>query len=97
MSTAAGPPSRKPAPPQDRHPLNHTNTEHSTPYRRQDGFTAPAADERREAALLAEVKALGYGITMPCLICHRPLTAAKSLAAHVGPVCAARMAEAVTE
>lgn len=62
-----------------------------------DRHSTLTADERREEDLLAELKERGYGITMPCLICRRPLTAAKSLAAHVGPVCAARMAEAVTE
>ncbi len=67
-----------------------------TAHRRQDGFTAPAAEERRADALLAEVKALGYGITMPCLICGHPLTSPRSLARLVGPKCAAKLAE-VTE
>lgn len=52
--------------------------------------STPTADERREAMLLAELKSLGYGITVPCLICQRPLTSARSLAAHVGPVCRAK-------
>ena len=59
-------------------------------YRAVDGFVAPTADGRREAALLAELRTLGYGITGPCLMCRRPLTAARSLETHVGPVCAAR-------
>ena len=57
---------------------------------RQDGYAAPSAEDRREDQLLAELQALGYGITVPCLVCRRPLTAPKSLAAHIGPTCAAR-------
>lgn len=48
------------------------------------------ADERREQQLLEELQALGYGVWMPCTHCSRPLTAAKSLARHIGPVCATR-------
>jgi hypothetical protein len=59
-------------------------------YRRQDGFAAPTAEERREAELLAELEELGYGITVPCLVCRHPLTSAKSIARHVGPKCAAK-------
>lgn len=59
-------------------------------HRRQDGYAAPSADERREQQLLEELRALGYGITMPCLLCGHPLTNAVSLARHVGPKCAAR-------
>lgn len=48
------------------------------------------ADERREQQLLEELRELGYGISMPCLKCGHPLTAARSLARHVGPKCAAK-------
>ena len=68
-----------------------SDTANSSLYRAEDGYLAPTADERREAALLAEVRTLGYGITVPCLMCRRPLTAPRSLVSHVGPVCAARM------
>lgn len=68
---------------------------HSSLYRPEDGYVAPSADDRREHELLAELKSRGYGITVPCLICRRPLTSARSLAAHIGPVCRARMTEAV--
>jgi hypothetical protein len=47
--------------------------------------------------LFAELHSLGYGITVPCLICRRPLTAPTSLALHVGPKCLARMTEAVSD
>jgi hypothetical protein len=65
-------------------------TDSSRLHRPQDGYQAPTADDRREAALLAELFSLGYGITVPCLICRRPLTAERSLRLHIGPVCAAR-------
>lgn len=64
----------------------------SSLYRRQDGYTAPTADERREAKLLAELRSLGYGITVPCLLCGHPLSAPRSLALHVGPRCRAKAA-----
>jgi Family of unknown function (DUF6011) len=58
--------------------------------------SAPTAGERREAELRAELEALGYGITVPCLACGHALTSKASLDRHVGPKCAAR-AEAVSE
>ena len=64
--------------------------ESSRLHRPQDGYAAPTAQDRREAALLAELRELGYGITVPCLVCRHPLTAARSLARHIGPRCAAR-------
>ena len=62
-----------------------------TAHRRQDGYAAPTIEDRREHDLFAELKSLGYGITVPCLICSRPLTSKRSLATHVGPVCRARL------
>jgi hypothetical protein len=59
-------------------------------HRAQDGYAAPSADDRREAELLAELKARGFGITLPCLVCRRPLTSPRSLQMRVGPVCATR-------
>lgn len=81
---------KRPAPPQSRPSANTTNTADSSLYRRQDGYAAPTPEERREAQVLAEVKALGYGITVPCLLCGHALTSARSLARHIGPRCAAR-------
>ena len=66
--------------------------------RRQDGYAAPTAEDRREAELVAELQALGYGITVPCLVCRHPLTSAKSVARHIGPKCATKAAaEAVAD
>ena len=67
-----------------------------TAHRRQDGYAAPTIEDRREHDLFAELKSLGYGITVPCLICSRPLTSKRSLATHVGPVCRARLTEVVS-
>ena len=66
----------------------------SSLHRPEDGYAAPTAEDRREARLRAELQELGYGITVPCLVCRHPLTAAKSLARHVGPKCAAKSAAA---
>ncbi|WP_370375146.1 DUF6011 domain-containing protein [Mycolicibacterium sp. CR10] len=72
--------------------LTQVHHQSSGDYRHQ----APTADERREQELLEELKSRGYGITVPCVDCGHALTAAKSLARHVGPKCAAR-AKAVAE
>jgi hypothetical protein len=64
----------------------------STAHRSQDGYAAPTAEDRREAELVAELQALGYGITVPCLVCRHPLTSAKSVARHIGPKCATKAA-----
>ena len=41
-------------------PKNTTSTAQFNGHRRQDGYAAPTAEERREAALLAEAAELGY-------------------------------------
>ncbi|MBX7431120.1 hypothetical protein JDV09_03195 [Mycobacterium sp. Y57] len=46
--------------------------------------------ERREKELLAEVKAMGYRISVNCRACGHPLVAAESVARFLGPVCHAR-------
>ena len=76
-------------------PRQLTDTANLSLHRRQDGYQAPAAEDRREAALLAELCSLGYGITVPCLVCGRPLTSNRSLRLRVGPVCAGRVSTAV--
>lgn len=84
-------------PPREAAPTGHTTAGHHTAdscdsslYRPQDGYPAPTAEDRREAALLAELRELGYGVTVPCLVCRHPLTSAKSVARHIGPKCAAK-------
>lgn len=59
-------------------------------HRAEDGYTAPTADERREAALLAELKALGYTVAVRCTACNHPLVAGVSVSRHMGPKCAAK-------
>lgn len=55
-------------------------------YRHQ----APTADERREAQLIEELRDLGYGIAVSCIVCGHPLTSARSVALMVGPTCRAK-------
>lgn len=64
-----------------------TDYSHSSgDYRHQ----APTADERREQQLLDELRALGYSIAVRCTSCNHPLVASRSVARHLGPVCAAK-------
>ncbi len=63
----------------------------STAHRAEDGFAAPTADERHEAELLAELKALGYTVAVRCTACNHPLVAGASVARHLGPKCAAKV------
>lgn len=78
---------KRPAPPQNRPPRNATNDAHSTA---DAWIEPPTLVERREQQLLEELHSLGYGITVPCVDCGHPLTNPRSLASHIGPVCAAR-------
>ena len=59
-------------------------------YRREDGYAAPTADERREVSLLAELRALGYTVAVRCTACNHPLVAGASVSRHMGPKCAAK-------
>lgn len=52
--------------------------------------STPTADERREAELLAELRNLGYTISVRCTVCNHPLTTDLSTALHVGPKCRAK-------
>lgn len=52
--------------------------------------STPTADERREAELLAELRNLGYTVSVPCLMCGHPLTTDRSTARHIGPRCSAK-------
>lgn len=54
---------------------------------------APTADERREKNLLDEMRERGYRISVNCRVCGHPLVAPRSVAAMVGPKCAAKLAE----
>lgn len=65
----------------------------ATDYRHSSGdyrHGVPTDGERREQQLLEELRALGYGITVPCLDCGHPLTNPRSLERHIGPKCAAK-------
>lgn len=56
--------------------------------------STPTPDERREAALLAELEALGYSISVRCKVCGHPLTTRLSTSLHIGPKCRAKRAVA---
>lgn len=81
---------KRPAPRQDRPLPTNTTAANRSLYRSEDGYAAPTAGDRREARLQAELEELGYGITVPCLVCRHPLSSAKSVARHIGPKCAAK-------
>lgn len=48
------------------------------------------AQERREAALIAELYDLGYRVAVQCRSCGSWLAHPQSVARHQGPVCASR-------
>jgi hypothetical protein len=52
--------------------------------------STPTAADRREADLLAELRELGYTISVPCSVCGHALTAGRSTARHIGPKCHAK-------
>lgn len=65
-----------------------TDSHHSSgDYRHQ----APTADERREVQLLAELRSLGYGIAVSCVVCGHALTSPRSVALMIGPKCRAKV------
>lgn len=65
----------------------------SSLHKAEDGYTAPTADERREAELISELKALGYTVAVRCTACNHPLVTGASVARHLGPRCAAKAAD----
>ena len=83
---------KRPAPPQTRPPRNHTNSAYLNGHRRQDGYAAPTAEDRREAAVLAAAAKMGYRLAVQCLDCRHWLSNPISVAAHRGPRCRAKAA-----
>jgi hypothetical protein len=81
---------KRPAPPQSRPIPNHTDADHFTAHRRQDGYAAPSVEDRADLAVLAAAEALGYRIAVQCLDCGHWLASPTSVAAHRGPRCRAR-------
>lgn len=66
-------------------------------HRPEDGYAAPTAEARHEAALLAELHELGYRPATRCSRCRQWVVAPKSVALHMGPVCRAKSAAEVAE
>lgn len=64
----------------------------SISYPRQDGYAAPAADERADESFLATAAELGYRLTVRCLLCNRWLADPESVRLHLGPTCRQRVA-----
>lgn len=78
---------KRPAPPQSRPIPNTTDAAKITAYRRQDGYTAPTADDRADAAVLVAAAERGFRLAVQCVRCGQWLVAAQSVRAHLGPVC----------
>jgi len=79
---------RVPASQQGRRPRHHSNGCNSSAiHRPQDGFTAPSAEDRAEAALLAEAVERGFRLAVQCKRCGQWLVAERSVVMHMGPVC----------
>ena len=70
------------------------STDHSWNSDKSRSWHEPVtAEDRREAALLAEAAQLGYRLATRCTRCNQWVVNAKSVAAHMGPKCRARTAE----
>jgi Family of unknown function (DUF6011) len=66
----------------------------SKAYRYQDGYAAPTAEDRADAAILAAAAALGFRLAVRCTRCGQWLVAAESVRSCMGPVCRARVSGA---
>lgn len=67
-----------------------TRTAQLNGNRRQNGYTAPAAQDRAELAALELLTDAGYRLACRCLDCKRWLADPISVAAMRGPTCRAR-------
>jgi hypothetical protein len=64
-----------------------TSSAKSNGHRRQDGYAAPSAEDRADAAVLAAAAERGFRLAVQCLECGRWLTDRDSVRLHLGPVC----------
>lgn len=78
---------KRPVPPQDRPSRNHTDAAKPTGHRPEDGYTAPAPDDRLDARVLDDARARGFQLATRCTACGHWLVATESVALHLGPVC----------
>ena len=88
------PPERKRPALADRPLRNYTAAPKSNGHRRQDGYAAPTAEDRADAAVLAAASERGYRLAVQCTRCGQWVVAHQSVAAHMGPVCRAKVATA---
>ncbi len=72
-------------------------TAKDTACRAEDGYQAPTVDDRLDAQVIAAAKARGFRLATRCTRCGQWVVAAESVAAHMGPVCRAKVAEAVAK
>lgn len=72
-------------------PLRDTTSASESNGRRQDGYAAPDADDRADAAALAAAAERGFRLAVQCTRCGQWLVAAESVRAHLGPVCRERV------
>jgi hypothetical protein len=80
---------------QDEHQIPHRSngSTQSKAYRHQDGYAAPTAEDRADTAVLAAAEALGYRLAVRCTRCGQWVVSDKSVAAHMGPVCRAKVGD----
>jgi hypothetical protein len=71
---------------------NYTDAAKSNGHRRQDGYAAPTAEDRADTAVLAAAAQRGFRLAVQCLRCGQWVVAHESVAAHMGPVCRAKVA-----
>lgn len=60
--------------------------------RPQDGCAAPTAEDRLDDLVIEAAKARGFAVAVRCSRCSQWVVAAKSVALHMGPKCAAKAA-----
>lgn len=70
----------------------NTDATDSSLYRRQDGYSAPTAEDRLDAEVIAAAEARGFAVAVRCRRCSAWCVSPKSVAAHLGPVCRAKLA-----
>ena len=79
---------KRPAPRQESQPIpNRTNIASLPLNPPADGYQPVAAEDRREAELLAELSARGYRVAVKCRRCGTWCTAERSVSEHLGSYC----------
>ncbi len=53
---------------------------------------SPSVDDLYESSVVLAATDLGFTVAVPCQVCGHMLTSARSVATHVGPRCATKVA-----